>query len=126
MANSATLGDPLPIRYRAGSILGGVYPVTIVMDTTGVDLTIFDPGADRFCALVGIQYAEADAHNLTIKSGTTVLTTYQMPVNGGLSIPIGAPILSTLAKNSVLAFNTSVAIATILAYVIEYEQLTIW
>lgn len=126
MANVATAQTPLQVGFKHSGMGGFIVPVICSFDTVDSDLTIYTPtDADAYLALVGLQYAEASAHSLTIKSDTTTLITYEMPVNSIRDLPIGDRILlSTLAKGVPLKFRCGTAgITSLLAHVMEYKNI---
>lgn len=126
MVNVATAQTSLPIGFKHSGMGSFVVPVICTFDTIDSDLTIYTPSdADAYAALVGLQYAEASAHSLTVKSGTTTLVTYEMPASSGRDCPIeNGLILSALAKNEALKLRCGTAvISTLIAYVLEYKQI---
>ena len=124
MANTATSQSVVPIGYSHGGSGIGATPVTVVIDTTGADLTVFTPSSDKYWAILGISYVETDAHNLTIKSGSTTLVTYEMAANSGLVHPMGNGILLTgVARGDALVIQSSVAISSMVFYVQQFKEL---
>ncbi len=125
MPNLATAQAAIPVGYKHSGLGAYIIPILCTFDTADSDLTIYTPQEDCYLALVGLQYSEADAHSLTIKSGSTTLITYQMPANSGKDFGIGNGLLcSSLAKGEALKLRcTTATIATILAHVMEYKQL---
>ena len=120
MANSATAKTALPIDIWGASL---VTPVEVVLDTTGSDLTIYTPATGKMCAIVGINYAEADAHTLTFTSGTDPEFKFELGANSGISQGIGQEMLYVTQPGSVLKVQTSVAITgPIIFYIIEASR----
>jgi hypothetical protein len=121
MANTATAQTALPIKIGKGGASGYVVPYVVVIDTVDTDLTIRDPAADNYAAIVGIQYLEATAHNVTFKSGSTTLVALEKPASSGMSERIGAPII-VAAKGDALVIRSSAAISSMLVYVAEFNE----
>jgi hypothetical protein len=122
MSNSATAQTAMKLLDKRSIIPEKTMtPIVVVIDTPDTALTIATPGTDNRIALIGMEYAEGDAHNLTILSDTTELCVYQMPANSGISLPLGDDIqaLCITAKGKPLVFKSSVAIAKMLVYVVE-------
>ena len=128
MANSSTAGTALGAQIpgfmkKSGAVR--VTPYRIVIDTIDTDLIIASPDAGHHALLLGLSYCEADAHNLTIKSGSTTEVTLQFAANTPVVIPVTKhPIIVTDAGED-LIFSSSVAIGTMLAYVAEADTFSL-
>lgn len=123
-ANSAVAGTALPISLWDGEA-GRIIPILVTYDTPSGDLVIKDPAADEYVAIVGVSYVEADAHNVTFKSGSDVLTTYQMATNSGLGYSVGKGIHLSTAEGEDLIINSDVAITPFTVYIVVYKNLWI-
>jgi hypothetical protein len=124
MPNSATALTRCPIGLAKSGAGIFVVPTLVIIDTTGADLTVFTPSSGKRWALVGWQYTEGSAHNLTVKSGSTELVTYEFAANQGRNDKIGEGIiLSGLAENDALVIQSSVAISKMLMYLTEYKEI---
>ena len=122
MANTATLLQEIPCSFSTAGF-GNVYQYAVAFDTVDSDLTIHAPSAATMrAAVVGLYYAEATAHNLVWKSGTTELLTLQMPASSGQFKGVGpgdGALVITLAGEDLVARCTTAVIATALVYVAE-------
>lgn len=125
MANTATQLTKVPF-YIKGDQVQGVTPVVVTIDTINTDLTIHTPDSSRFVALMGINYAESSAHNITWKSGSNTLSVWEVGAGGnnGVYIPVYKPLLSTNRGES-LIISSSANITTMLLYVVEYSTIII-
>lgn len=121
MANTATARTALPVK------LYGATKVTIVkavMDTADSDFTVYTlADATKFWALVGLQYAEATAHNLTIKSGANTLNTFEMAASSGRDDRIGNGIIAIGNVGENLVVQASAVISLAEYAVIEVSRL---
>jgi len=117
--NSATdLGD-VEVHVEGN---GPQQATLVVIDTINTDLTLFSPASGKMACVMGVEYLEADAHNLMFKSGTTEHVTFQMPANSGMQVPIGNPMFCTLAGED-LVIQSSVAISKMLFYITEISKI---
>lgn len=99
----------------------GIVPIEVAY--TSGDETIYTPDSDGYVAVVGLQYVEGDAHNLTFKSGSTTLVTFQQAANGGISHPIGDGILVSTYAGEALKISCTEALSPFVIYVQEYTNL---
>lgn len=110
MANTSTLFQRVPVAFSSMGY-SEVFQYVVAFDTTGADLIVHSPPSDKMAALVGIYYAEADAHDLLIKSESTTLITLQMPASSGQVKGIGpgdGPLVITKpGEDLVLRCNTA-------------------
>lgn len=123
MANTAVADAPVPVNIVSS---GGVriVPVRVSFDTPAADLTIFTPAADKRWGIFGLQFIEATAANLTVKSGANTLVTYEFAANSGISKDLtGWPLLVGSAVGEILAMQCSAAIGSMIVYVGEFSQL---
>ena len=125
-ANSATElftdtdTDP-DIRYYDGS---PVRYVAVAFDTTASDLIIYSPATGFSACLIGLDFSETSASNLTIKSGSDTLVTLELGANQGTwGSAGGVPICTERGED--LIFNVSVAISTMLAKLVEVKTLKV-
>lgn len=121
MANTATLIQTIPCSFSsAGFSLVSQYAV--VFDTLSVDLTIHTPAAANRAAVVGLYYAESNAHNLIWKSASTTLVTLEMPASSGqfkgLGVGDGALVVAKVGE-ALIAQVTTAVISSALVYVAE-------
>lgn len=118
MANSATAKTPINVSVWGQ---GTVIPYEVTIDTVDTDLTIRTPASDKQVGIVGINYAEASAHNLTFTSGSDLEVTFELPANSGISMGISkAEMLYCTQKGSALKIKSSAAISgPMILYVIE-------
>ncbi len=126
MANAATLIQTIPCSFSSSGF-SNVYQYAVAFDTLSSDLTIHTPSSSEMrSAVVGIYYAEADAHNLIFKSASTTLVTLQMPASSGqlkgLGIGDGALVVAK-AGEALIAQVTSAVISSMLVYVAEIPKL---
>ncbi len=125
MANTATLIQTIPCSFSSSGF-SLVYQYLLVFDSLGVDLTVHDPAADARAAVVGIYYAEADAHNLIWKSASTTLVTLAMPADSGqfkgLGIGDGAIVIGKVGED-LIANNTTSLLPSVLVYVAEIGKM---
>lgn len=127
MANAATVQGTVPIGYASSGVGLKTSVVNVLIDTTGADLTVLTVDSDKYWAILGISYVETDAHNLTIKSGSTTLVTYEFTTNSGLVHPMGNGILLTgIARGSNLVIQSSVAISSMVFYVQQFKELPLF
>jgi hypothetical protein len=126
MANTATALTKIPVQVSADfKGYQSITPVACTFDTLALDLTIYTPAAANYAAIVGLVYQEADAHNLVITSGSTVLVTLQRAANDSAGLPVGAGgclIVGGLGQALKLQCTTAV-IASLLVYVAEFPKI---
>ena len=124
MANTATLIQTIPCSFStSGFSLVSQYAVAF--DTLTSDLTIHTPAAGNRVALVGLYYAETDAHNLIFKSASTTLVTLQMPASSGQIAGLGTgngALIVTKAGEALVAQVTTAVISSMLVYVAEISK----
>jgi hypothetical protein len=119
MANTATERGSIPILFP-GSDCSKVHCIVVAIDTAGADLTIFTPtDSKHYVGVVGIEYADTTAHNLTIKSGSTTISQVEL-ATGGMLKEIHRGLLFVANKGEALIFNSSGAITAIGLYVVEF------
>lgn len=104
--------------------LGPVRTVQITFDTVDEDLVVHSPIAGNSAFLTKLVFSEADAANLTIKSGSDSLVVLQLAANQGVWTPQdGIPIHTEYGED--LIMQCSVAIATMVAYIVEGRKMEI-
>jgi hypothetical protein len=121
MANSSTLVQKLPCSFASASF-SQVFQYAVVFDTLTSDLTIHTPATGNRAAVVGVLYAEADAHNLIWKSASTTLVTLQMPASSGQFKGCGpgdGAIVIAKVNEALIAQVTTAVISSMLVYVAE-------
>lgn len=122
MANSSTLIQSLPIGLKNKGFTS-IKQYAVVLDTTGADLTIHTTTSGYHAVLLAFLYAEADAHTLTFKTGSTTLVALEMPANSGRDQNMDlTPIVTKLGENLVARVSTA-GIATAIALVAEFQEL---
>lgn len=122
MANSATAQEAIDGPD------GKIYPVTIVLDTTGADLTVFTPDAGNYGIMIGLMYVNALAHKLTMKSGSTTLWVAELANNSGIFTPMSSDKIGhSLTKGAALKLrvDTAALTAQILAYFVKSTHLRV-
>ena len=120
-ANTATVQAALPIRLPNG--VGPVYPYVVAIDTTGSDLTIRTPATGNMVCVVGWQFAETNAANITFKSGTTTNVVFELAANQGVLESIHREPLYCTQPSEALKVQSSAAISSLLFYVVEPSRL---
>lgn len=123
MANSKTDLDPISVGYERGDIRT-ITPIIVAYDTAA-DFTLYSAVAGKHIGVLGMQYVEGDAHNLSFKSGSTTLITYQMAANSGISAKLGGGVMFATNKGEALVMNCDVPVATFIVYVTEFTNLHI-
>jgi len=123
MANTATALTAVPMGWGHTGTGGLVVPIVVTFDTVGVDLTVYDTPTNVYCAIVGMQYGEASAHNLIIKSGSQTLVTLEMPVSTVVDDRIGDGFkcITRLGEDLIMQVTTAV-ISSMLVYVTEFKM----
>ena len=125
MANAATAQTAIPVIIPDSDITK-VVPVVITVDTVDSDIIILSPAAGKHAALLGLQYAESDAHTLTIKDQGTTLVTYQLAADKGFSVPISKQPMHVTGEGNDLIFSVGTAVvSTMVAYVAEFDTLVL-
>lgn len=124
-ANSATVGDTLPIKCSDSEIEASVRPVYVNYDTTSADLTIYTPSTGFAIGADSIFLVEADAANITFKTGSTTITTAQFGANSGVIDNIDCvPFLSSEIGEA-LIINSDAALTPFVIYIVEYKSLKV-
>jgi len=125
MANTSTLIQTIPCSFATSSFTN-VYQYAVAFDTLAADLTIHTPSSPEMrSAVVGLYYAEADAHGLIWKSAANTLVTLQMPTNSGQFKGVGpgdGAIVVTKAGEALIAQVTTAVVASMLVYVAEISK----
>jgi len=119
-ANAATAQTPLLMQIGGRAV--PVTPVVVTFDTTAQDLTIFTPASGKMACVVGLNFSEGTAANLTVKSGSTTLVTWELATNQGVLSPIGNHAIFCGAVGEAIKFNVSAVISTMLVYVAEADR----
>ena len=119
-ANTATAGTAIPIRMYGAT---KATPVVVAIDTTAQDLTVYAATSGKALAIVGWEYAEATAHNLTIKSGSNTLVVLENPANTVRDNKLGEGVPFMTAVGEALVIQSSAAITSMVIYVAEVERL---
>lgn len=120
MANTVTVHPSVPCNYYNLTPLSTpIIPLTVSIDTVDTDVTLRTAVSGQYWMLLGIQYAIAAAHTLTFKSGSNLLTAYNMPANSGMGERIGAPILIARVNESLIVQSS--APITFLAHVQSFS-----
>lgn len=114
-ANSATDLPEMPYGGQRG---GGIYPYIVAIDTVDTDLIVRTPATGNMVCVVGLNFLQGAATNVTWKSGSTTLLTWNLAANQGISHPISKPLLCTVASQA-LVVRASVVMPNMLLYVIE-------
>lgn len=121
-ANVATAQTALPSTLYGG---GPVIPYTLTFDTTATDLTIRTPGTGMMVCIVGWQFVETSATNVTLTSGSTAYPAFELAANQGLYHVLGDGIGFCTAPSAALKMQVSVAVTGMTLYVIEVPKLII-
>ncbi len=126
MANTSTPIQTIPASFSTSGFTL-VYQYAVAFDTLAADLTIHTPSSAAVrAAVVGIYYAEADAHNLIWKSAANTLVTLQMPASSGqfkgLGVGDGALVVAK-AGEALIAQVTTALVASMLVYVAEIPKM---
>lgn len=124
MANSATADTALKIYVKGALLASPVIPVRVTMDTTSSDLTLYTPASTNYVGIVGATFSEITAAtNVTLKSGSTTLTTLELAAGTPFAIPLSKNpwIVSNLGE--ALKVNVSAVVSTMLLYVVEFKEL---
>lgn len=118
MANTATEKTGLPVAVWGQGV---VFPVEVAIDTVDTDLTVFTPATGKMVGVVGINYAEATAHNLKFTSGSDLEATFEMGANSGIAQGISKTELFYCTQpGDALKVQSSAAISgPMIIYVIE-------
>jgi hypothetical protein len=108
-----------------GSDRGTITTVSLTINLTNTDFTIFTPAADAWAVVIGWVYQEADAHNLTIKSGSTTLTQMERAANSGAGFPcdIARPIFMSQNAGEALKIQSTTTVVPMLFYVLERRSM---
>jgi hypothetical protein len=120
MSNAATALTALPVKLYGST---KVTPIVCTFDTISTDLTVYTPGSGKFAAIVGWQYAEATAHNLTVTSGTTALATFEIPASSGRDDKIGQGVVICTNPGEALKIQVSAAVSYMVVYIVETDRL---
>lgn len=107
-------------NYSANECTGihcGIHYITAAIDTTDTDLDIYDPASTNTACLVGLFFSEGNAGNLTIKSGSVTLVTFEIAANQGYLGGLVSPICTDLGQD--LTVQSSMAMTSILFKVVE-------
>lgn len=124
MANTATALGTIPGGIRR--LGNGCQTVAYLcaFDTTGSALTVHSPDSARYWAIVGIHYAEATAHSLTITAGSTDLVVLENAANTVIHEPCGRIWLASPVLGGALKITCgTAAVSSLLVYVQEFETL---
>lgn len=117
MANTAVARTPLKADLYGAT---AVTPVVCVIDTPDSYLTVYTPASDSQAAIVGIWYAEAGSHLLTIGNGAEDDVGLEMPINSGIIHGLFEGILYLGQPGKALRIKSNAAISgPMLFYVIE-------
>jgi hypothetical protein len=118
-SNTATDMYQAPIRVYDE---GPVHMVKAAIDTINTDLTLYDPGAEKYACIVGLHASDGTAANLTLKSGTTTITLFELAANQekrGVTVPICA------AKGQDLIMQSSAAYTSLLFMIVEASKMAV-
>lgn len=117
--------SPINGKLKNGVVASGIIPVTGDLGA-GADTTVFTPvNPNNFVALVGITFAKTlTAYTFAFKSNGTLLT-LDMPANSGLTSALGNGVYIVGQKGQPLVVNCSIALASVLFYVVEAESIGI-
>lgn len=121
MANSVTRQTPLNFTLPAGFIPAQAVPILVNYDTPNNDLSISQISG-KIVYLIGLELVSNDAYDLTVKSGTTVLTTLRFGGNSGISMPLNPnspQILANTEIGAALIFNSTTPLPPFIVYVAE-------
>lgn len=128
MANVATALSPIPVTWsgRNGGY-GEITPVVCTFDTLSTALTIYTPATGNYAAITGLVYQEADAHSLTITSGSTDLVTLERAANDSAGMPVGSGGFIVVGEQgeALKLTCTTATVATLLAYVVEFPRINL-
>jgi hypothetical protein len=119
--NNVTRLTALPFTLPAGFAPAQAVPILVEYDTPGGDL-IISQISGKVVYLIGLQLVSDAAYNLTVKSGSTVLTVLKFGGNSGIStafVPNSPKILANTELGAGLIFNSSTALPPFITYVAE-------
>lgn len=85
--------------------------------------TIYTPAADAYAILVGIQYADGEAHTLSFISGSTTLASFEFAANSGLSKEISKNPIFIGRLGEAIKLQSSSNVAAVLCYVMEVKRI---
>lgn len=116
MANTATAQTGLNIRIGGN---GPVVPYVCSFDTTASDLTIVTPASGKMAAVVGMFMSEANAVNVTFKSGSTTLWVPEFAANQAVYDKLGNGASVITQPGEALVIQVSAAVSSMLLYVVQ-------
>lgn len=121
MANSVTRLTALPFTLPAGFTPAQAVPILVNYDTAAGDL-ILSQISGKVIYLIGLELVSNDAYDLTVKSGSTILTTLKFGGNSGISLafsPNSPKILANTEIGAGLVINCTTALPPFIVYVAE-------
>ena len=120
-ANSAT-AQALLTNVSVGGC-NHITPIKVSIDTTATDLTLTDPAATNYAAVVGWFVREGNAHNITFKSGSTTMAVIEHAATDSPAwFGIGQGILFLPNKGEDLIIQSSAAMVDFVVYVAECSK----
>lgn len=123
MSNSSTKSETPSLQLKGRT---RIEKYLVTYDTSGADLTIATPDSGYFLAIVGMQYSDDTAHNITFKSGSTSLVTLYKAANSGVDFPLSNRVFVNTKVDEALKINCSIALdGGMIIYVAQAKEINL-